>query len=76
MWHGLCALNILLQERIIHDAIDDDLREYDLLPSGGNTGVETFKESSGAARVPLIRLSYRAPLHRYLDRLRRERRAV
>lgn len=36
--------NVLLQERIIRDAIGDGLREYDFLPSGGNRGVEEFKE--------------------------------
>ncbi len=65
--------NILIQERIIRDAIDDGLGEYDLLPSGGNAGVEAFKESFGAARIPVNRLRYRAPLHRILDALRGRR---
>jgi hypothetical protein len=65
--------NILLQERIIRDAIEDGLREYDLLPSGGNAGVEAFKESFGAVRVPVDRLLYRAPLHRILDAFRGNR---
>lgn len=66
--------NVLLQERIIRDAIEDGLTEYDMLPSGGNVGVEAFKESFGAVRLPMRRLRYQAPLHRIVDSIRGRRR--
>lgn len=56
--------NVLLQERIIRDAITDGLNDYDFLPSGGNKGVETFKESFGGVRNQIERYVYRSPLHR------------
>lgn len=70
--------NVLLQERIIRDAIIDGFRVYDFLPSGGNPGVESFKESFGGTRIPLVRYLYRTRVHRLVDRIRstRERRNV
>jgi hypothetical protein len=62
--------NVLLQERIIRDAIADGYHDYDFLPSGGNTGVEAFKEGFGGLHVPIHRYQYRAPLHRLLGVLR------
>jgi hypothetical protein len=66
--------NVLLQERIIRDAIDDGVRDYDFLPSGGNRGVEEFKESFGGKRMGIERYEYRAPLHRLVDVVRTRRR--
>jgi hypothetical protein len=66
--------NVLLQERIIRDAIEDGLRDYDFLPSGGNRGVEEFKESFGGKRTELQRYEYRAMLHRLVGAVRRDRR--
>jgi hypothetical protein len=70
--HGARSLrpNVLLQEKIIRDAIEDGYRDYDFLPSGGNAGVESFKEGFGGVRVPIERYHYRAPLHRLLARFR------
>jgi len=62
--------NILLQERIIRDAIADGFHDYDFLPSGGNPGVEDFKESFGGQRTLIQRYGYRAPLHELLHLLR------
>jgi hypothetical protein len=62
--------NVLLQELIIRDAIIDGFRSYDFLPSGGNTGVESFKESFGGLRTPVTRYVYRTPIHRLTDRIR------
>ena len=74
--HAARALrpNVLLQERIIRDAIAGGLRDYDFLPSGGNRGVEEFKESFGGKRTEIERYEYRASMHRVVDKLRRERR--
>ncbi len=63
--------NVLIQERIVRDAIEDGFRDYDFLPSGGNPGVETFKEGFGGIRTRLPRYEYRAPLHRAAALLRR-----
>lgn len=65
--------NVLLQERILRDAIVDGFRCYDFLPSGGNAGVEAFKESFGGLRTPVIRYVYRTRLHRIADRIRASR---
>jgi len=67
--------NVLLQERIIRDAIADRFRDYDFLPSGGNRGVEEFKESFGGEPVPIFRYSHASALHR-LAALLRGRRAA
>lgn len=62
--------NVLIQERVIRDAIADGFRDYDFLPSGGNRGVEEFKESFGGVRSPIDRYEYQAPLHRAASLLR------
>jgi hypothetical protein len=62
--------NVLIQERVIQDAIADGFHDYDFLPSGGNRGVEEFKESFGGVRTPIERYVYQAPLHRALSLLR------
>jgi hypothetical protein len=67
--------NVLLQERIIRDAIIDGFLSYDFLPSGGNAGVEGFKESFGGLRTPVTRYVYRTRLHRIADRIRAARRS-
>jgi len=63
--------NVLLQERIIRDAITDGYCDYDFLPSGGNPGVESFKESFGGVRTEIDRYEYSGPLHRLRDRFQR-----
>jgi|GEM_PF-1914091 len=63
--------NVLIQERVIRDAIEDGFRDYDFLPSGGNRGVEEFKESFGGVRTPIERYVYNGPLHRAASLLRR-----
>jgi hypothetical protein len=65
--------NVLLQERIIRDAIIDGFRIYDFLPSGGNSGVESFKVSFGGVRTPLVRYIYRPRVHQLVDRIRTAR---
>ena len=71
--HAARALrpNVLIQERIIRDAIAERFCDYDFLPSGGNRGVETFKEGFGGVRTLIRRYEYRSPTHRWIDRLRR-----
>ncbi len=56
--------NVLIQERVIRDAIQDRFRDYDFLPSRGNKGVEEFKESFGGVRRSIVRYVYQAPLNR------------
>jgi hypothetical protein len=62
--------NVLIQERVIRDAIADGCRDYDFLPSGGNRGVEEFKESFGGVRTGIVRYGYSGPLHRLASNLR------
>lgn len=62
--------NVLVQERIIRDAIEEGFRRYDFLPSAGIASVEKFKESFGGvrARFPYwIRLGWP---HRLAGRIR------
>jgi hypothetical protein len=47
--------NILIQERVIRDAIAQRIRIYDMLPSAGLAGVEAFKESMGGRRTRFAR---------------------
>jgi hypothetical protein len=47
--------NILIQERVIRDAIAQRVRIYDMLPSAGLASVEAFKESMGGRRTPFAR---------------------
>jgi hypothetical protein len=47
--------NILIQERVIRDAIAQRVRIYDMLPSAGLASVETFKESLGGRRTRFAR---------------------
>ncbi|MDM7916502.1 MAG: GNAT family N-acetyltransferase, partial [Candidatus Eisenbacteria bacterium] len=63
--------NVLIQETVIREAIEDRFVDYDFLPSGGNAGVEAFKEGFGGVRTPLERYEFRPPLHRLVERLRR-----
>lgn len=66
--------NVLIQVRIIEDAIRDAYADYDFLPSGGNAGVASFKESFGGVPTPLYRYRSFSAAHRWLRRLRGERR--
>ena len=62
--------NVLVQERIIRDAIEDGFHRYDFLPSAGIASVERFKESFGGVRTMFpywIRLGW---LHRLAGRIR------
>jgi hypothetical protein len=68
--------NVLIQERVIRDAITDRFRDYDFLPSGGNKGVEEFKESFGGVRTPIVRYVYQAPLNRAASLVRSMRGGV
>ncbi len=63
--------NVLIQERIIRDAIEDRCHTYDMLPSAGLASVETFKESFGGVRTPVPRWEQTGRWHRWLRRLRR-----
>ncbi|MBD3235558.1 MAG: GNAT family N-acetyltransferase [Candidatus Eisenbacteria bacterium] len=73
--HRRLRPNVLIQERIIRDAISDGQRLYDMLPSAGLPNVVAFKESFGAVARPFPRWRKRGPGHRLLrgvrDRLRR-----
>lgn len=62
--------NVLIQEQIIREAIEDGFTNYDFLPSGGNQGVETFKESFGGVRTSITRYEHRSLAHRLLAALR------
>jgi hypothetical protein len=71
--HAARALrpNVVLQERIIREAIEDGFRDYDFLPSGGNRGVEEFKEGFGGVRTPVPCFVHLSAPHRILARIRR-----
>jgi hypothetical protein len=62
--------NVLIQERIIRDAIEDGFRIYDMLPSAGLKSVEAFKESFGGVRTPFPRWKKLSGLHRLVFGLR------
>lgn len=68
--------NIVIQERIIRDAITDGFRLYDMLPSAGLRNVEEFKESFGAVRTVFPRYTKIGRLHRLAAGLRGARRAA
>ncbi len=57
--------NILIQERIIADAIEDGFLLYDMLPSAGIRSVESFKESMGGRPATFVRLTRTSTLHRF-----------
>lgn len=63
--------NVLVQERIIRDAIEDGYRIYDMLPSAGIASVEAFKESFGGVRTTFPVWSKTGTLHRLAGLLRR-----
>ncbi len=63
--------NVLVQERIIRDAIEDGYRVYDMLPSAGIASVEAFKESFGGVRTTFPVWSKTGTLHRLAGLLRR-----
>jgi hypothetical protein len=63
--------NVLVQERIIRDAIEARARIYDMLPSAGIASVEEFKESFGGRRTPFARWERPGRAHRLLAALRR-----
>jgi len=65
--------NVLVQERIIRDAITDGFPTYDMLPSAGLASVEAFKESFGGVRTPFARWERTGHLHRLLGRMRGRR---
>jgi CelD/BcsL family acetyltransferase involved in cellulose biosynthesis len=61
--------NVLVQERIIRDAITAGARLYDMLPSAGIASVEEFKESFGGVRTRFARWNKRGLAHRLAARL-------
>ncbi len=61
--------NVLVQERIIRDAIAAGARLYDMLPSAGIASVEEFKESFGGVRTRFPRWERRGRAHRLAARL-------
>lgn len=65
--------NVLIQERVIRDAIADGCHTYDMLPSAGLQPVEEFKESFGGVRTSFPRWERLGPLHRLVRGLRRGR---
>lgn len=62
--------NILIQERIIRDAIAEGWRLYDFLPSAGLESVESFKESMGGTRLAFPRWERTARIQRWARGLR------
>lgn len=62
--------NVLVQDRIIQDAIGEGQRLYDMLPSAGIESVVKFKESFGGGPVRFDRWER----HDALQRLRRQMR--
>jgi hypothetical protein len=65
--------NVLVQNRIIRDAIHDGCRIYDMLPSAGLRNVEVFKESFGSRPVRFWKLEKTGILQRWARRLREMR---
>lgn len=65
--------NVLIQERIIRDAIADGYHTYDMLPSAGLRPVEEFKESFGGVRTSFPRWERLGAWHRLAHGLRRGR---
>ncbi|MBU1700747.1 MAG: GNAT family N-acetyltransferase [Candidatus Eisenbacteria bacterium] len=63
--------NVLVQNRIIHDAIQDGFRIYDMLPSAGLRNVEVFKESFGSKPVPFWKLEKEGSLQRWARGIRK-----
>ena len=63
--------NVLIQERVIRDAIADGYHTYDMLPSAGLRPVEAFKESFGGVRTPFSRWERLGPWQRLARGLRR-----
>lgn len=70
--HGARSLrpNVLVQERIIRDAIEDGFRIYDMLPSAELANVEAFKESLGGVRTSFDCWERPGRLHRLIGRIR------
>ncbi|MFH1143305.1 MAG: GNAT family N-acetyltransferase [Candidatus Eisenbacteria bacterium] len=66
--------NVLIQERIIRDAIEDGMRIYDMLPSAGLANVEEFKESFGGVRTRFPRWERVGTLQRWIHGARRRAR--
>jgi len=66
--------NVLVQERIIRDAIAAGARLYDMLPSAGIASVEEFKESFGGVRTRFPRWEKHGLAHRLAARLSTARR--
>ncbi len=62
--------NVLVQERIIRDAIETGARIYDMLPSAGIASVEAFKESFGGRRTRFPRWEREGCVHGLIRRLR------
>lgn len=78
-WHGASraeemssGVNQLLQDEIIRQAAAEGFRHYDLYPSGGHAGVETFKRRFGARALPLTRWHYSGRTVNFLQALRRD----
>jgi len=76
-WHGAASAkhfrfkpNNLLYWEIIKDAAGRGYEIFDFNPSGGYRGVESFKDSFGAERVPTPIITTRSPLRRMIARLR------
>ncbi|MBM3316928.1 MAG: GNAT family N-acetyltransferase [Candidatus Eisenbacteria bacterium] len=57
--------NLMIQEKVIGDAIADGFRRYDFLPSAGLAGVEAFKASLGGELVPFPRWERSSPVQRW-----------
>lgn len=68
--HRRLRPNVLIQERIIRDAIEERQRLYDMLPSAGLPNVAAFKESFGGVATAFPRWRQRGRLHRLLLALR------
>ncbi|MBD3337237.1 MAG: GNAT family N-acetyltransferase [Candidatus Eisenbacteria bacterium] len=66
--------NVVVQDRIIRDAIAGGFALYDMLPSAGLRNVEVFKESFGSQPVSFWRLERRGRLQSWARRLRKLRR--
>jgi hypothetical protein len=62
--------NVLIQERVIRDAIADGFHTYDMLPSAGLRSVEEFKESFGGVRTAFPRWERAGWRHRLAAALR------
>lgn len=63
-------INDRIQVDIIEDAVNRGLDYYDLLPSGGNSGVVKFKSQFGPERQEIQRWTYESAAFKYASKMK------